>query len=173
MGYQIFADGEKITSYEDAVNINGKQMGRAYDRLRKFIDKGSIEGLGNRIRVKPTDSHNWGEPYEAFASKKGTVKHIVVDVRVRAKDWVKLQASAHGIESVQSAIEGATTSTVEDVQNAIDNNDTGTLGQIPMPVLEIYMDGTCSHAEGRSRGVGVLNSDQDYIPIRVASRVYR
>jgi hypothetical protein len=173
MEYQIFADGEKITSREDAVDINGKQMGRAYDRLRDFIDRGSIEGVGTKIEVKPIDSHNWGEPYEAFGSKKGTVKHLVVDVRIRAKDWVKLQASAHGIESIQSAIKGATSSTVEDVRNAIDDNDAGTLSQIPMPVLEIYMDGTCSHAEGRSRGVGVLNSNQQYIPIRVASRVYR
>lgn len=173
MSYQIFADGKRIRSREDAVDIKGEPMGDAYDRLTKLLNKGQIDGFSGKIRVRPPQSERWGEPYEGFGRKKGSVKYVVTDADILAKDWVRIQSKAHNAPSVEDAVGGASEKTVDSVKSAINENNVGKLKDIPTPIMEIYMDGTCDYAEGRSRGVGVLQSKREYMPIRIASRVYR
>lgn len=176
-GYEVYCDGIEIDSRDDVTSgelggLYSEKRGRAYDHLIRFLQKQELDGVS--VDVQPAHEHGWGSPYEDFGKSGGSVKHIVTDTRIQAEHWVRLQGRAHGVPAhadniTEQATENATQDTADWVEKCVNNE---TPGNIDMPVLEIW-DGSCDHAEGRSRGVGVMQSDSEYIPVRVASKVYK
>lgn len=177
MEFQVWADGEKLDT-TDGVPDKVQMMGMgdkgedAYKRLLNFLETGELNNTTVTADVQPAKETEWGEPYEAFGSRTGSKKYIATTVLIDARTWIEMQANTHR-QSVDMAFSDVTEATAEAVTEAIDVGAEHSLSEFPMPVLEIYMDNTSNHAEGRSRGVGVYRSSTTSIPVRVVSRVYR
>jgi hypothetical protein len=120
------------------------------------------------VSITPLERPTWGEPLNTgwFGIPGGNGKFAVHAARMPIDHWLNLQQSVYGADT-ESFINGAYPETVEKAQESV---ETGSVSQIPAPVLEIGKEYSVDTQEGRSRAIGAQQGGADTIDIWIAAR---